>query len=157
MNPYFFSDPATPLFVLYHPPESIDYNEKAVLICPPVGQEYIRTHRALHKLAESLSQESCHVFRFDYYGMGDSAGEYFDADIETWLGNIREAADELRENSGLNNIVVVGMRMGATLAAVANIESSLSVFVDPVVSGKEYLRGDVGYAAASPVKWSMIL
>ena len=70
--------------------------ELGAVLCAPWGQEYMRTHRALRQLATQLDRAGIHVFRFDYFGTGDSSG---DSDAGTplrWIEDIRSAADEPR-------------------------------------------------------------
>jgi pimeloyl-ACP methyl ester carboxylesterase len=89
-----------------------------------------------------LSEAGCHVLRFDYYGSGDSAGDSTEGDIETWLENLGAAIEELKIMAGLQRVSLVGLRLGATLAAmtVAKHEDIESVVLwDPVVDGREYV------------------
>jgi pimeloyl-ACP methyl ester carboxylesterase len=83
------------------------------------------------------------VLRFDYYGSGDSAGEGDECTIEQCLEDVGTAIDELKDMSGVQNVTLVGLRVGATLAAIAaasrsDIESL--VLWDPVISGRRYLE-----------------
>ncbi len=140
MNPYYFSSSETPLYGVYHSPAQMGANEKAILLCPPVGQDYIRTHRAMKFLADQLSAGSCHVFRFDYFGTGDSSGDMQDADITVWQNNIREAATELIDNSGITEIDILAVRFGAALAASVDISVKRFFMWDPVFDGRQYVE-----------------
>jgi pimeloyl-ACP methyl ester carboxylesterase len=83
------------------------------------------------------------VFRFDYFGTGDSAGQSGEGGVSRWKADIRSAAQELRKISGVETVSAVGLRLGAALAAEACVEDfSLKNLVlwDPVVSGKEYME-----------------
>jgi uncharacterized protein len=142
MEPFFFgSTPSVSLFGAYHAPPRGGAG-KAVLICPPVGHEYVRSHRALRNLGVQLSRSGCAVLRFDYLGVGDSCGEMGDGRVSQWLTDISLASDELRRRSGHASVVLIGLRLGATLAALAAARRSdveRLVLWDPVLSGRDYV------------------
>jgi alpha-beta hydrolase superfamily lysophospholipase len=100
-------------------------------------------HRAFGRLAESLSQRGFPVLRFDYTGTGDSAADLDAATLAGWKADILAAADELTELAGTTQLSIVGMRLGAALAAeVAAQHGSASrrfrdvVLWDPIVRGR---------------------
>jgi uncharacterized protein len=141
MEPTFFGDKERPLYGIYQPPLSNSPRETAVLFCYPVFQEYIRSHRSFCQLAMQLAKAGCHVFRFDYSSTGDSSGHLNDADISQWKTDIVLAANELRDLSGVKNISIVGLRMGATLAAISGLKNIKDLVLwDPVAKGETYLR-----------------
>lgn len=142
MNPYFFGDSGRPLFGIYHPPNSHSVRDVGVLLCYPMPQEYMRTHWAFRKLSNLLSNEGFHVFRFDYFGTGDSAGDSNECDVSQWKADIRAAVDELKDMSRVKKVSIVGLRLGAALAAEASTEGlnvQNLVLWDPVVSGKSHI------------------
>ncbi len=64
-----------------------------VLVVPPVGYEYWNSHRTLRTLAERLAEGGCRVLRFDLDGLGDSAGDQWDASrLEAWRGSVDPAS-----------------------------------------------------------------
>lgn len=140
MNPFYFGSSREPLFGVYHPPITMGIRNSAILICPPLGREYIRTHWALRRLADQLAQAGSHVLRFDYFGNGDSAGESGEGSVERWQNNIRTAANELLELSSVRQISIVALRAGAALAATTNeLDTNNLVLWDPVITGHSYL------------------
>ena len=66
-----------------------------IVLCYPMAHEYMYVHRAFRQLANRLARTGFHVFRFDYYGFGDSAGESEESHIEQWIKDISEAIDEI--------------------------------------------------------------
>ena len=56
---------------IYHAPRASVAGEGGVVLCAPIGQEYMRTHRPLRQLALALADAGLHVLRFDYHGTGD--------------------------------------------------------------------------------------
>ena len=151
---FFFERGKPRLFGFYHPPLSGESAEGAtagtaapwrdavVVLCQPLGHEYYRCHRAMRLLAEQLSAAGFPVLRFDYYGCGDSAGEPAACDLRQWTRDIAGAMREARAQSGRGSVALVGLRLGATLAALAaeGPESPHSVLLwQPVRSGADYL------------------
>lgn len=140
--PLYFGERDQPLFGCYLEPSS-RRRQCAVVVCQPMGHEYINSHRALRQMASRLSEEGFPVLRFDFYGCGDSSGNCEEGSVQQWLKDVSTAMDEIRQRTGLSQICLVGLRMGAALAALTAIErrdvESL-VLWDPVVSGKSYLN-----------------
>jgi alpha-beta hydrolase superfamily lysophospholipase len=113
-----------------------------VLILAPVGYEFMTTHRTLRVLAEQLACAGWTAFRIDYDGTGDSAGDQWDVDrVAAWRASAALGAAELR-NLGHEEVRVVGMRLGATLACLEaeRIDAARVVAWAPVVSGRRYVR-----------------
>jgi len=113
------------------------------VICPPVGSEYTRSHRSLRHLADRMARAGIAALRFDYHGIGDSPGTDLDAArLATWRANIATAAAHARMVSGRERIFLVGVRLGATLAALATAEVDVERLVlwNPCVKGSSYAR-----------------
>jgi hypothetical protein len=129
-HPMFFGDG---LFGVYHPGR----RPSAVLLCPAIGHEYLRSHRAMRQLAARLARVGWHVLRFDYTGEGDS----IDGEAR-WAADIEAAAAELRRLSGARELAAVGLRLGAAFAyrAAPALGVSRLVLWDPVCRGAVYLE-----------------
>ena len=141
--PLYFGPSDGPLFGCYHEPPAGHRRKCAVLICQPVGHEYVNCHRALRQLAVRLAEAGFPVLRFDYYGCGDSAGVSEEGGISRWLEDISTAILDLRQRTGLAQTCVVGLRLGGALSTIigsqrGDVESL--VLWDPVVNGKSYLE-----------------
>jgi dienelactone hydrolase len=116
--------------------------EMGVVIAPPVGYEYWNTHRTLRTLAERLAEQGSRALRFDFDGMGDSAGDQWDPErVEAWRSGIVFAADALR-GWGATTLVIVGLRIGGTLALMqgSTVRANAVVAWAPVVQGRRYVR-----------------
>ncbi len=142
MLPFFFGDSAAPLYGVSHSPQGDQYRSIAVLLCNPVGHEYIRSHRTIRRLADALSRRGYHVLRFDYHGTGDSSGDFDESDLSGWCADIKVAADELEALSGLNRVCAIGLRLGALLAYKADAECKFNKLLmwDPIIDGSCYVR-----------------
>ena len=143
MNPFFFGTSAEPLFGVFHPAKSSTAQPVAVLLCCPLGWEQMRSHRAFRQLALLLSRAGFCVMRFDYYGTGDSAGDGESVSLEHCVADVEVAVEELQAMSGMSSVALVGLRMGASIAALAAQRIpglSKVVLWDPVTDGAEHLR-----------------
>ncbi len=141
--PYYFGTADSALFGVYAPPSGSVARQAAVLLCAPIGAEYMRTHYAVRLVSTQLARAGFHTLRFDYHGTGDSSGNVGAGQFDLWADDIALAAQELIEKSGVKDLTVVGLRMGAALAVEAlasqDIDAQGLVLWDPVVSGGEYL------------------
>ncbi len=140
MSPFFFGNSSQPLYGAYHSPRCSTFRDSAVLLCYPIAQEYLRSHWMLRRVAEQLANAGFHVLRFDYYGTGDSAGDFCDASVDRWQEDIRLAGEELLNMSGASSLSVIGLRFGATLAALTpGLSIKKLVLWDPVIDGDHYI------------------
>jgi len=143
MQPFYFSAPEADLFAVYHEPRAAPARQPAVLLCYPLGHEYLNAHRAYRQIAMLLSQAGFPVLRFDFLGCGDSGGSSEQAGVEAWLGNVSQAVAELKAKSGATRLCFVGLRFGATLALLAASKTGpveSLVLWDPIVKGNGYLH-----------------
>jgi alpha-beta hydrolase superfamily lysophospholipase len=115
-----------------------------VLICSTMGDEALNVYRPLVFLAEQFAAAGSPTLRLEYYGAGDSGGEDGEPGrFQTWLNGIAAGVRWLRETCGVGPVTLVGVRVGAVLAARAacdidDIEAL--VLLSPVPSGRRYLR-----------------
>lgn len=141
MEPFHFQSGEDSLFGVYHPAQDV-FSQKAVLVCPPIYAEYFRTYRYLRRLADAWSQSGYHVLRFDYFGTGDSSGDWQNGGPTRWIRDIKAAFNELQDISGAHSVSLAGARLGATLALLAAPELGQVdklVAWDPICNGKAYL------------------
>lgn len=113
-----------------------------VVIVSPVGYEWWSSHRAVRSLAEGLATQGYPVLRFDHDGTGDSAGDQWDPGrLDAWRRGVAHAAEELRR-LGAFRLVLIGLRLGATLALLEGraVGADAIVAWSPVVSGRRYRR-----------------
>jgi pimeloyl-ACP methyl ester carboxylesterase len=140
--PCYFGASGAEMFGVYHPPQAAADRDVGVVVCPPMGREYLKTHRALRQLALHAARSGFHALRFDYRGCGDSAGEPASFGLREWAQDVASAADELKDRSGVGRVAFVGLRLGATLAVLAaggrrDVEGL--VLWEPVLDGPGYL------------------
>jgi len=129
------------LFAWRHSPQQA--SDHAVVICPPLGHEQLHAHRSLRFLADALSRRGMTAIRFDWTGTGDSAGDARDVNaFETYLEDLRGILRWLKSEHSWRRVSVVGLRMGATLAAAALMSEPVDQLIlwAPVVNGRGYVR-----------------
>jgi alpha/beta superfamily hydrolase len=142
MKPMFFGDSKRKLYGVYDAPSGAQRRSHAVLLCYPGMQEYGTSMWGFRRLAAMLAQAGHHVFRFDYFGTGDSAGRMEEGTASTWVQDIQQAALELQDLSGARQLSIVGKRLGAALAVRAcraGVDAQRVVLWDPVVNGSAYV------------------
>src|SRR5215470_155948 len=129
-TPIYFGDAHTRLFGWIHRPTR-QVRTTAVLLCNPLGDDIVRAHRSLRHLAEDLCSAGFPVLRFDFHGTGDSAGSERDPGrVAAWRRDVGTAIDELRARTGADEVAIVGLRLGGTIAAdVASQRSDVASVV----------------------------
>jgi uncharacterized protein len=151
MTPFYFGAGRRRLFGIYEPAVLTGRGKRGAVLCYPWGPEYVHAHRVMRQLAIRLAGAGIHTLRFDFFGTGDSAGEMVDADLGTWEADIELAMEELRDIVGSARMTLIGLRLGATLAARVAVRRPRDVdnlaLWDPIVSGPDYLAS-LGAAAA---------
>lgn len=141
--PTWFGDPERPLSGwLAVPPDG--RARGAVVLCQPLAEEQAMAHRTFRTLAQELARQGLLALRFDYDGTGDSAGRLGSPDrVAAWTASVRAAVEHVR-GCGPSAVAVVGMRLGATIAARAAACEDLAlerlVLWDPCVSARLFLR-----------------
>lgn len=140
MIPQFFGKPSAQLYGVYHAPVGTP-RDMGVVLCYPFGQEYMRAHRAYRQLASLLAKKGFHVIRFDYRGTGDSSGNIESVQVQDWIEDVGGAIDEMRTVKRISSITVVGLRLGALIAAAAcdrRVDVERLILWDPIVDGAAY-------------------
>ena len=125
-SPFFFGETKRQLFGFLHSPKQSSPNLPAVLICSPLGTEYKQSHHLVHQLANQLARAGYSVLRFNYFGTGNAGGAANKVTFSGLVADTRTAAEELRAQSGTSDLVVIGIRAGATVAAVFSASCDMS-------------------------------
>jgi pimeloyl-ACP methyl ester carboxylesterase len=117
-------------------------SDTVVLLCSGLARDASTAHRSFRLMADRLASAGYPTLRFDYPGTGDSLE--FDGP-ECWAAlkrSVQVAADWLRDRTGARRVVMIGLRAGATLAALAvsaRDDVAALVLVEPILRGKSYV------------------
>jgi pimeloyl-ACP methyl ester carboxylesterase len=156
MTPLFFGNSERRLFGIYDPPAKSNGPARAAVLCCPGGDEQVHAYRTLRQLASRISQGGRHVLRFDYYGTGDSAGPTVANDIAGWCDDIETAIAEIKDLAGAPKVSLVGLRLGANLAAQVAARSPESVdslvLWEPIPSDGD--SGGYGSRSVDTSRWT---
>ena len=142
-TPLYFLNDKQRLFGILHKAEGTQ-QKLGWVFCHPFAEEKLWAHRVYVNLARALAKKSWPVLRFDYRGYGDSEGNFEDFTIDDQLADIDCAIARLMtEVPELQSVGLVGLRYGATLAAMAaenNPQVSRLVLWDPVIDMSAYMQ-----------------
>ena len=159
--PLWIGPPDRPLFAWLDVPDD-GLVAGAAVICPSMGLEAAYSSRALRSLAHQLAGNRWAALRLDYAATGDSVGSWTDPGlVAEWLGNITVAIDCARA-LGAARVGVVGLRLGATLAAAELARGGPVddlVLWDPCATGRAFLREQIALAAFRrelAVEWGIV-
>lgn len=118
-------------------------NNLGIVFCHPFAEEKLNSHRVLVRMARNLASQGISCLRFDYMGHGDSEGNFEDATIQTRLSDIQCAVNYLKNKTGIEKVGLLGVQLGATLAALScknNLEINPLILISPVIEGKTYIK-----------------
>ena len=126
---------------------SKNFDGRCVLVAPPFAEEMNKSRRMVTELAQRLSARGFGVVVPDYFGTGDSQGEFADTDCATWLDDLAATAAWMRRrNWSVDSIL--GVRLGCIVAMEFARRESVAprkvVFWQPVLDGnrafEQFLR-----------------
>jgi uncharacterized protein len=141
MRPTFFGPSTQPLYGVLDAPAT-RARKAGVLLLYPGSHEYDRAHWAFRALAAALSARGFAVLRFDYRGVGDSAGDPGSTTFEACVEDAQVAARELLDTTRVQRVTAIGMRLGAAVAmhACETLSFVNHVFLwNPVIDGRTHL------------------
>ena len=92
--------------------------QRAVLYLPPFAEEMNRSRRMAALMGQRLAAAGISFVNLDYFGTGDSAGDFAAARWEGWRDDALAALAWLRRR-GTKRVTLLGLRLGACLALEA--------------------------------------
>lgn len=141
-TPIFFPSGSDSLFGVLHQPDG-ERRELAFVFVHPFGEEKLWSHRVFVSFARQLAATGHPVLRFDWMGSGDSDGDFSVSSVDSILRDIASAVDLVRGRTGGRSVGLIGLRLGASLAALAAERLSdigPLVLWAPVVDGARYMQ-----------------
>lgn len=115
----------------------------ALVFCHPFAEEKKCAHRSMVDAARACARAGWAVLRFDMRGCGDSPGSFAAQSLDDWRADIAAALDAATRETGAERVGLLGLRLGATLAAqVAEEHPEVACLVlwEPIVDGARYLQ-----------------
>lgn len=107
------------------------------IYCHPLFDERKCAHRFSYQLAKTFEKSNLYLERFDYYGTGESKGEFSDVTLESLRLDIHKV---------INNecACLIGSRFGATIAfdyCCRNAsEIAMLIMIEPIINGDNYIE-----------------
>ena len=139
-EPFFFAaQDGTQLFGVWR--ASATAVHTAWIICPPFAEEEKSAHRTLVELCDRLRERGDASLFFAYRGTADSALDFSQATLTAWRDDIRAAYGETKRRAPDAQIGLIGLRLGASLAAqmVNEVGASRLVLIEPILNGRTYI------------------
>jgi exosortase A-associated hydrolase 2 len=130
------------LFVIEYLPDPSVQRGHTVVVVPAFAEEMNRSRRMVALQAQQLAENGLRVVVFDFFGTGDSEGEFGDARWEGWVEDLRTIAAWSRAGRD-QRVSLLAIRLGALVAVdacAAADDDFQCVFWQPCTSGKVYLR-----------------
>lgn len=149
-EPFIFRRGEIPLFGMLHLPAG---NPRLGFVtCHPFAEEKLWSHRVFVSAARSLASAGHAVMRFDFSGAGDSGGDTSQSSLDIYLQDLAAAVAELeRRVPGLERIGLIGLRLGASVAALlaeraahderlSRLRTAPLILWDPIVDGEAHFQ-----------------
>lgn len=124
----------------------------AIIILPPFAEEMNRCRRLMKLTQDSLAAKGLCSLSVDYYGTGDSAGDFKSARLSMWESDVLNAC-ALAKHAGAATVSLLGFRFGALMAAAVahKISDVKHIYaVAPQESFKRAIRQFVRIASSLP-------
>lgn len=117
---------------------------RTVLVVPPFAEEMNKARRLVADTAEQLVAGGTAVLQPDFFGTGDSDGEFREATLDRWLADLG-ATCQWSAQQGFAVSAALAVRLGCAIVSRAVTEQVLphvdrSVFWQPVLDGNKFLK-----------------
>jgi len=128
------------VFGWLHLPRSSSADTGVVLV-PALGRDERCGRAPMRLLADQWTAAGFPTLRYDHRGEGDSLclDDPEGNAVEVWLDGVRAAITELRARTGVRRVVIGGLRVGASLAALMAEDADGLILLAPVLDGRSWL------------------
>jgi exosortase A-associated hydrolase 2 len=108
----FEAAPGGPRFLLIHRPARAR-RRGTIVFAHPFAEELNKCRRMVAQTARALAADGWQVVQPDFFGCGDSAGDFSEASWEGWVADLRRAIHTWHDGAG--ELWLWGLRAGALL------------------------------------------
>ena len=140
-HPRFVAGAKGDLFVMEFVPEIRAIG--TVLFFPAFGEEMNRARKMVSHQAKTMARIGYHVIIPDYYGTGDSAGEFLDSRWNSWKADMEVIASECNVDQK-TPVWFWGLRLGALMTMDTGLQNAMRpagiIAWSPVLAGKQYVN-----------------
>ena len=142
---FVFQHEGAGLFGLLHLPLAVQpgLRRAGLVLCPPFAVEQVGASLLQVETARVLAANGLPVLRFHYRGSGDSDGEFEEVTLSGHVSDALRAVDLLCERERVEQVGLLGIRLGATVAALAaEADSRVRALVlwEPVARPRAYFN-----------------
>lgn len=119
------------LFGILEVPEKSKKKDVCIILLSPGVKTRVAPHRLYYKMSQQLCELGYTVFRFDFYGLGDSEGEIDEEFVADLYGSVAvgrykedtiDSMNWVEENCGIKKIILSGLCGGAITGMLAGVE-----------------------------------
>lgn len=114
----------------------------SIVVVQPFAEEANKSRRMIALMAHTLAEVGVAVYVPDFYGCGDSSGDFADADWSVWQRDLIMTVNLAAERHA-RRVVPLGLRLGAML--ISEVLYDLPA-VDRIVFWHPVIRGDQALA-----------
>ena len=103
-------------------------SKKLVILCHGFTGNKVEAKRLFVEAARTFAAEGVDAFRFDFFGSGDSAGDFADSMISHNIANLKDVI-QWAHARGFKDIAVLGLSMGGATAILTLPQASVQAMV----------------------------
>ncbi|GEM_PF-1749488 len=120
---------------------------EAFIFLQPLGSERNVIDAVIINLARTFAKHGIRVLRFDYYGTGDSEGDFTSITLASLMSDIDTGMSLFSNNAGITSTGLLGVRFGSLLASHF-AEQTLNtikhlILCAPVINAFDYINKEL--------------
>ena len=140
LSPFFLSGSTGKLFSLYTSPAQKIPPEHFVVFFPPFAEENNKSRYMVSLQAKKFAAMGYGVLMVDFYGTGDSEGDFGEASWDIWLQDVEHIRQWL-DQQGAKHIILWGLRFGALFAM--HVAPLFGDGLDRILLWQPVIRGEL--------------
>lgn len=138
--PFFLDLPSKRLFALLFNPAPTAVKQGVILHCPAFAEEMNKSRAMVVAQARAMAAQGFTVLVPDYFGTGDSEGDFSATSWQIWLEDMRFCQQWLQRQYS-DEIILWGLRLGALMALeLASLSDTTTLILwNPVLQGEQFI------------------